>query len=137
MRLFRLLDPVMNRLPTDASRIVRPMRKVPFVSPEAFVQNNPRIQENLAQFDAIDPQRIRSDLRERLEQRVEGLNRQIAANRKFKGITFEVDEDSGRTFAVVKNRETGQVLRTIPSEEMLSRSARLREASGLLKDIQI
>ncbi|MCH9045354.1 MAG: flagellar protein FlaG [SAR324 cluster bacterium] len=137
MRLFRLLDPVMNRLPTDASRIVRPMRKVPFVSPEAFVSNNTAIQENLAQFDAIDPQKIRAGLRERLEQRVEGLNRQLAANVKFKGITFEVDEDSGRTFAVVKNRETGQVLRTIPSEEMLSRSARLREASGLLKDIQI
>ncbi len=100
MRLFRLLDPVMNRLPTDTSRIVRPMRKVPFVSPEAFVQNNPRIQENLAQFDAVDPQRIRADLRERLEQRVEGLNRQLAGNRMFKGITFEVDEDSGRAFAV-------------------------------------
>lgn len=137
MRLFKLLDPVMNRLPTDASRIVRPMRKVPFVSPEAFVSNNKAIQENLAQFDSIDPQKIRAGLRERLEQRVEGLNRQLAANVKFKGITFEVDEDSGRTFAVVKNRETGEVLRTIPSEEMLSRSARLREASGLLKDIQI
>ncbi len=137
MRLFRLLDPVMNRLPTDTSRIVRPMRKVPFVSPEAFVSNNTAIQENLAQFDSVDPQKIRAGLRERLEQRVEGLNRQLAANVKFKGITFEVDEDSGRAFAVVKNRETGQVLRTIPSEEMLSRSARLREASGLLKDIQI
>lgn len=137
MRLFKLLDPVMNRLPTDASRIVRPMRKVPFVSPEAFVSNNTAIQENLAQFDSINPQKIRADLREQLQQRVDGLNRQLAANVKFKGITFEVDEDSGRTFAVVKNRETGEVLRTIPSEEMLSRSARLREASGLLKDIQI
>ena len=73
----------------------------------------------------------------RLSQATIRFNRQLAANVKFKGITFEVDEDSGRAFAVVKNRETGQVLRTIPSEEMLSRSARLREASGLLKDIQI
>lgn len=138
-RIFRLLDPRQEHLPTDTSRIIqkKPHRWVPLVDPSLMVQNNPAVHRMVTRNNAVEPAQIRKDLRARLGRAVEAVNRQIAQSRQFRGIRIHVDEQAGRFVAVVRNQRTGQVLRQIPSEEMLEMSARLKDVSGLFKDITI
>jgi flagellar protein FlaG len=58
---------------------------------------------------------------------VAGLNRSLR---------FRVHEGTGRIFAQVVDRGSGEVLRTIPSEELLQVLARVREMVGLILDRQ-
>ena len=139
MKIFTNLDPKENRLPVDNSRTIRkPNFKVPpIVDPDFFISNNPRVKANLAQFDQIVPAKLRANALARLSNQVTEVNRQIQDSILFKGVTFEVHEESGRAFAVVKNQRTGEVLKQIPGDEFLERSSRLKEAAGLFRDITI
>ncbi len=139
MKIFPNLDPKENRLPADTSgAISKPKFKVPpIVDPDFFVSNNPRVKANLAKFDQIAPAKLRANALARLSNQVTEVNRQIQKSILFKGITFEVHEDSGRAFAVVKNQRTGEVLKQIPGDKFLERSSRLKEAAGLFRDITI
>ncbi|MGE0386480.1 MAG: flagellar protein FlaG [Gammaproteobacteria bacterium] len=49
-----------------------------------------------------------------------------------RSLQFSVDEDSGRTVIKVIDRDTGSVLRQIPTEEMLAISRRLEASAGFL-----
>ncbi len=49
-----------------------------------------------------------------------------------RGIAFSVDQESGKDVITVTNRDTGELVRQIPSEEVLLLAARLSEATGLL-----
>lgn len=139
MKIFPNLDPKENRLPTDTSRIIRKpkFKTVALVDPDFFVSNNPRVKANLKQFDSIDPAKLRAAAKARLTSQVTEVNRQIQSSILFKGITFEVHEESGRAFAVVKNLRTGEVIKQIPGDAFLERSSRLKEAAGLFKDLTI
>lgn len=139
MKIFTNLDPKQNRLPIDTSRIVRsrPAKIPPIVNPNFFISNNPRIKANLSQFKNIDPVKIRGKTIERLAESVNSVNRRIQGSILFKGITFAVDADSGRSFAVVINKRTGEVIKKIPGDKFLERAARLKDAAGLFEDITI
>ena len=138
-RIFRQLDPRENRLPTDTSRIitVKPHRTIPLVNPDLFVNNHPGIKREIAKLDPVNPKTIRSDARERIHRMVEAANKMIRDSIHLKSIIFAVDDDSGRAVAVIKDKKTGQTIRQIPTEQTLNMAARLKESSGLLKDIQI
>lgn len=47
-------------------------------------------------------------------------------------LQFEVDDDTGRTVVTVRDAKTEEVIRQIPSEEVLEIAARLEEVSGVL-----
>jgi flagellar protein FlaG len=49
-----------------------------------------------------------------------------------KGLTFSVDDDSGRQVISVKDIASGDVIRQIPTEEALNLAEKLSEFSGLL-----
>ncbi|AEY02443.1 flagellin FlaG [Oceanimonas sp. GK1] len=51
-----------------------------------------------------------------------------------RGLKFRVDEDSGRHIVTVLDSDTGDVVRQIPSEELLDVITRLSEASRGLID---
>ncbi len=65
-----------------------------------------------------------------LVQAVEQINEffQIAQ----RTLHFRIDEETGRTVVTVMNGETDEVVRQIPSEEVLHVAARLNELKGLL-----
>lgn len=44
-------------------------------------------------------------------------------------LEFSVDEESGKTVIKVIDKESGQIIRSIPSEEVLSMQKRLKESS--------
>ena len=58
-----------------------------------------------------------------VEQRVQNLQRRLQ---------FSIDEDSGRTIVKVIDRETDEVIRQIPQEEMIALARRLEASTGLL-----
>lgn len=134
MRIFQQLDPRENRLPADTSRIIRKPthRTIPLVNPDRFVQNHPGIQRMVAESDPVNPDTIRMETRQRIQRMADEANRMIRDSIHFKRIEFGVDQESGRFVAVVRDRETGQTLKQIPSEQMLNMAARLKSASGLL-----
>jgi flagellar protein FlaG len=107
------------------------------VNPDRFVQNNPAVSAQIAKFDPVNPVSIRADARARIQRMVDEANRTIQNSIQFKTIRFDVDQDSGRYVAVVRDRRSGQVLRQIPSDQILNMAARLKTASGLFKDITI
>ncbi|MCH8075992.1 MAG: flagellar protein FlaG [SAR324 cluster bacterium] len=139
MKIFPNLDPKENRLPADTSGIIRKVKmKTPsIVNPDFFISNNPAIKANLKQFHPIDPAKVRLEAKARLASQVAEVNSHIQNSILFKGITFEVHEESGRTFAVVKNQRTGEVLKQIPGDKFLDRASRLKDAAGLFQDITI
>jgi flagellar protein FlaG len=47
-------------------------------------------------------------------------------------ISFDVDDDTGRAIVRVLNKETGEVIRQVPPEELLTLVARMRQLSGLI-----
>nr|CRH07716.1 putative Flagellar protein FlaG-like protein [Candidatus Magnetococcus massalia] len=52
----------------------------------------------------------------------------------FTSRRFSVDKDSERLVVRVVNRDTDEVVRQIPNEEMLSLSRRMRQLRGILLD---
>jgi flagellar protein FlaG len=53
-----------------------------------------------------------------------------------KGLTFSVDDDSGRQVISVKDTVSGDIIRQIPSEEALELADKLSEFTGLLTKTQ-
>ncbi|MGI2211464.1 flagellar protein FlaG [Shewanella oncorhynchi] len=49
-----------------------------------------------------------------------------------KGLAFKVDENSGQAVVTVLDRDTGDVIRQMPSEEALALAEKLSEVTGLL-----
>ncbi len=56
------------------------------------------------------------------------LVHQVAATK----VSFDVDEETGRSVVRVVNKETGEVIRQVPPEELLTLVARMRQLSGLI-----
>lgn len=72
--------------------------------------------------------------REALQTTVDNLN-QYAQSLK-RNLQFSVDEESDRTVIRVVDSETKQVIRQIPSEEMLSIARRTETAVSAILDVQ-
>lgn len=67
---------------------------------------------------------------ERLEQVVQQLNSFVQQIQR--DLNFSIDRDSGRTVVKVLHAETKEVIRQIPSEEVLNRLHNLEDIQGLL-----
>ena len=67
---------------------------------------------------------------EPLENVVSDLNK--LARELHRELQFSVDNDSGDTIIKVVDRETQEVLRQIPSEEIMQLRKRLEETAGLI-----
>lgn len=69
---------------------------------------------------------------EQLEQMAEQMESFIGTFNR--GLKFRVDEDSGRNVVTVVDNDSGDIIRQIPTEELLQVISRLAEASGGLID---
>ena len=49
-------------------------------------------------------------------------------------LEFRVDEESGRTIITVRNKETGEIVRQIPAEEVLAMAHAVAEGGAVLLD---
>lgn len=62
------------------------------------------------------------------------VNRMMAAAGQDR--RFAVHEETGRFYVEVVDAESKEVLKVLPSQEMLDLSARIREAVGMILDVQ-
>lgn len=82
-----------------------------------------------AQSD-LSGERRREEQTRKLEEAVDGANKFFQSLRRT--LQFNLNNDYGRLIAQIKDSETGDLVRQIPSEEMLELARRLDELSGLL-----
>jgi len=127
----------------EASNLVNTMAKA--VEPKASsvsVSSTEGVQTELAELEQQQPfagkvlpqeqvERAGSD-KEAIEEKVSELNSFVQNIQR--GIQFSVDEDSGNSVITVTDRETGDVIRKFPSEEMLAISAQLNENLAMQDD---
>ncbi len=72
----------------------------------------------------------RPDGPQSVDQVVSGLNELV--QNLHRNLQFSIDDESGETVIKVIDSETHEVVRQIPSEEIMRLRRRLEEASGLL-----
>jgi flagellar protein FlaG len=69
---------------------------------------------------------------EEIRNAVDSLNSQLE-NQKIR-VNFDVDEDTGRIVVMVKDSETGETLRQVPSEETLEFARNAKKGVGIRVD---
>ncbi|MCU8090843.1 flagellar protein FlaG [Shewanella sp. SM20] len=94
-------------------------------SPDAELKRNTAI-EQAAEQDVTKNEQNPS----KLAQVATELSDMMSMMRK--GLAFKVDENSGQAVVTVLDRDTGDVIRQMPSEEALALAEKLSEVTGLL-----
>ena len=80
---------------------------------------------------APDPRELRQQLQEATEQ----INHQMQRNQL--DLSFSIDDTADEIVVTVKNSESGEVIRQIPSEAALKAAHNLANIKGLLQDGKI
>ncbi|WP_166420234.1 flagellar protein FlaG [Pseudoalteromonas sp. Z1A8] len=94
-------------------------------------QNQQRLQQN--QYEKNNQEVTAQPLeREQLEQMAQQL--QDFMGEMNRSLQFKVDEDSGRDVIKVLDKDSGEVIKQYPSEEVLSLVSKLSESAGILID---
>jgi flagellar protein FlaG len=70
------------------------------------------------------------EMRENIQEAIDRLNQQLKANGR--DLSFQMDEEIDRPIITVRNIETGEVVRQIPSEEIIRMAHSIEEGKGLL-----
>ncbi len=79
----------------------------------------------------FDPKKMQAEL----EEAIDKLNKQMEAGKR--GLGFSVDDTLNLTVVTVKDANTGEVVRQIPSEAVLRVAHKIEELKGILysKDV--
>ena len=75
------------------------------------------------------------EMRQNLQEAIERLNQQLKANGR--DLSFQMDEEINRPIITVRNIETGEVVRQIPSEEIIRMAHSIEEGKGLLFNVSL
>ena len=102
--------------------------------------------DDVKQADTLNQQRLQQNQYEKNNQEVaaqplerEQLEKMAQQLQDFMGemnrsLQFKVDEDSGRDVIKVLDKDSGEVIKQYPSEEVLSLVSKLSESAGILID---
>ncbi len=98
---------------------------------QADTQNQQRLQQN--QYEKNNQEVTAQPLeREQLEKMAQQLQDFMGGMNR--SLQFKVDEDSGRDVIKVLDKNSGEVIKQYPSEEVLSLVSKLSESAGILID---
>lgn len=78
---------------------------------------------------ALENQQVTEQMLEELEQDIETMHNV--------GLKFSKHTDTGRTMIKVLNKETGEIIREIPSENVLDLAAKIEEMIGIMFDKEV
>ncbi len=97
----------------------------------AKLQQKSRVREPAAPKVDFDPKKMQQEL----EEAVERLNKMMESGKR--GLGFSVDNQINVTVVTVKDSNTGEVVRQIPSEAVLRVAHRIEDLKGILysKDV--
>jgi uncharacterized FlaG/YvyC family protein len=104
---------------------------------------NPELSGGLTRADraligltrAVMPGAVRQEQLDAMQAAVDAVNQYIRSTQANYSIRFEVHQRSGLTYALIRNAETGQVIKQIPSATLLNIAARVKQASGIFADL--
>ncbi len=85
-------------------------------------KGGPETQQQEAQQEVVNPEANLKNIREAIQ----------AAEKRSTALKFSVDEDNGELIVKVVNKETGDVVREVPPEEVRELRKALAEMKGLL-----
>ncbi len=136
-RIISQLFPQNERLPrrTGIGGRIVPVDSQPIALPNMNVLDNPRIIALLEIDNPISSAHVRREAMAQLTKMLEGINEYIIKQVRYTGIRFFADERSNRIVAVIRDVNTGEVLKVMPSRAVLEIAARLRGASGILVNV--
>jgi len=115
----------------QSSRLELPVTQPTMALEKARSQTTAAAPNEVKADPAPDPAKLRAQLQEATEQ----LNRQM--QRDQRDLSFSVDGSANKIVVTVKNTESGEVIRQIPSEAALRVAHNLDEIKGLLEDKKI
>jgi flagellar protein FlaG len=105
-------------------------------STEKALQDQKRQQE-LKKAQEQTPLEERSDRNQEISQQMlDELSMDLETLHSV-GLSFAKHEDTGRTFIKVINKDTDELIREIPAEEVLDMAAKLDEMIGILFDAKV
>jgi flagellar protein FlaG len=118
-----------NDIQTNATRVMGDPAAKP-VAPPVDMQVRPPapVQTKAVAENTPDPEEVRRTLQEATEV----LNQQMRRNSR--DLSFRVDDVANKIVVTVKSRESGEVVRQIPSEVALRVANNLENMKGLFKD---
>lgn len=108
------------------------MKSQTLVDPRLLLSNNPRVKALLAPFDTTSPKRIRADMRAKFAEAVDKVNNHLLRSIHYSGLSFRMHESSGRFYAVMTDKKSGEVVRTMPALDLLEIAGRLRYFVGTM-----
>lgn len=137
-RIISQMIPRREQLPrrTGIGGRTVPMDTGPIGIPSMNVLDDPRTIALLEIDSPISSRHIRAEAMARLSRMLEGINEYIVSQLRYTGVRFFTEERSGRVVAVIRDENSGQVLKVYPARAILEIAARLRKASGILVDVR-
>jgi uncharacterized FlaG/YvyC family protein len=137
-RIISQMIPRREQLPrrTGIGGRIVPLESQPLGMPNMNVLDNPRIMALLEIDNPISSRHIRAQAMAQLTRMLEGINEYIISKLRYTGVRFYTEERSNRVVAVIRDVNTGEVLKVFPSRAILEVAARLRKASGILVDMR-
>lgn len=104
--------------------------KASVIAKQVSVQSNVKVGETLPQ--EVKSGQVESSSEQVIEDRVSELNSFVQNIQR--GIQFSAQEESGRSIITVTDKDTGDVIRSFPSEQMLAISKHLAESLAVQDD---
>ncbi|MCF6217713.1 MAG: flagellar protein FlaG [Gammaproteobacteria bacterium] len=123
-----------TQLPLDPSKITttpQPNQRVQSTEPNQA--SRPQETPPLSPLSEVKKADDRGDVKKEsdaLDDVVKNLNDHIQQYRRE--LQFQIDDESGRTVVKVMNVENGEVIRQMPSEQVLAMSHQLSEITGTM-----
>lgn len=137
-RIISQMIPSREPLPRKTGiggRIV-PVDSGPLMAPSFNVLDDPRIVALLQIDNPISVKHVREEVLRHFEEMLTGINKYITSQIRYTGIQFSSDVRSGRIVAVVRDQNSGEVLKVMPARSILEVAARLQKASGVLLNVK-
>ncbi len=106
------------------------MRLNPVIQSSNTKLEDERLKQTVVQPKPQQPEAEEKDLSADAKQVVEEVNKIVE---KFNSrVSFSVDPDTKKTMILVRDKETGDVIRQIPAKEMLDLMKKMEEIAGII-----
>src|SRR5579863_8238250 len=122
-------------LPDPMNPRIEPVEIQPLVDPDQVGTLTTAQRALIGLTQAIIPEDVRQEQMDDLQLSVDAVNAYIRSTQETFSIQFELHQRSGLMYALVRNVETGKVLKQIPTETLLNIAARVRQASGIFTNL--
>ena len=133
---MRKISRVMPQVaPDPMNPRIQPVEFQPLVNPDLVGSMSEAQRDLIGLTQAVVPDSVRREQLDSLQSAIDSVNAYIQSTQATFSIQFELHQRSGLTYALIRNVETGQVLKQIPSNALLNIAARVRQASGIFANL--